>query len=101
MKNMKKSQFPEFNGYSLRTLADSDWLPVKVNTVGAKTIVYGPIEETDFPEYPTLNLIMEGDVVTEISMELSYLHLGGCLSTKAVNFFNNKAKELELSQISN
>lgn len=64
---------------------------VKGNIV---TIV-GPIQETDVPDEPLITITCKNGLVTEISME--WFDLEGCISQKAMNFANQKAKEMGMS----
>ena len=88
-----------FWGMSLSDLKKAEWSLNSLEVSNNKITISGPIEETDMPEYPTVIITLVNDIVTEISIE--GFHLDGCLSKKAVNSFNQKAKEMGLSTINN
>ena len=101
---MSRTDFEKFLGYSINAFikANNDGMrPLRIETHGNKTTVQGTIEWTDAPEYNTVIITFEKDLVTEISMELFAIQNEGALSKKAVNVFNSKAKEMGLSTINN
>ncbi len=70
-----------------------------VITQGNKITITGPVQETDAPEDPLITISCVNGMITEISMSWTDADLEGCISQKALNFANQRAKEMGMSRL--
>ena len=90
----------KFLGASLNTVAKAlnDMTNGRaVITQGNTITITGPVQETDAPEDPLVTITCVNGIITEISMSWTNVDLEGCISQKALNFANQRAKEMGMS----
>ena len=97
-----KGDLENFLGASLNTVAkalNNMTSDRSVITKGNKITITGPVQETDAPEDPLVIITCENGIITEIFMSWTDVDLEGCISQKAINFANQKAKEMGMSNL--
>ena len=93
-------ELEKFLGASLNTVAQVLNKMTNGNAVvikGKKITITGPVQETDAPDDPMITITCVNGIITEISMSWTEVDLEGCISQKALNFANQKAKEMGMS----
>lgn len=93
-------ELEQFLGTSLTNMAKTLNAMTSGQTVvikGNKVTITGPVQETDAPDDPMITITCINGIISEISMAWSGVDLEGCISQKAMNFANKKAKEMNMS----